>query len=121
MLLTSREVCQELRISASTLSRIVAAGELVCLRIGGQLRFTRADLESYLQGARERPGQKRSTPPEKPRARVAPKSRRMRSKEEAFDMEAYREAGIYIPGKPYFKGMKIVIPSPAEMEKGGVE
>ena len=36
-------------------------------------------------------------------------------------MEAYREAGIYIPGKPYFKGMKIVIPSPAEMEKGGVE
>ncbi len=114
MLLTGKEVCEELRISASTLSRLVAAGELGCLRIRGSLRFTRADLELYIQKARE----ERPKPTVKPAAPPETKRPRARSREEILDLEAYRAAGIYREGMPYFKGMKIVIPDPEEVKTG---
>ena len=53
-LITSKELCEELRISYSTLARIVERGELDCLRIGGSMRFRREDVDLYLDRARFR-------------------------------------------------------------------
>lgn len=115
MLLTPKELCQELRISYSTLTRIVERGELPSLRIGSALRFRREDVDLYLERARfrdevpkTRPGTKKPPPAPKRRERLR----------EIPDLEEYKRAGVYIPGMPYFKGMKVVIPSP-EQVKGG--
>lgn len=115
MLITAKELCQELRISYSTLTRIVERGELPSLRIGSALRFRREDVDLYLERARfrdevpkARPGTKKPPPAPKRRERLR----------EIPDLEEYKRAGVYIPGMPYFKGMKVVIPSP-EQVKGG--
>lgn len=47
-LLTKNEVCELLAISSSTLDRIVADGNLQCLRVRGQIRFLEDDLLHYL-------------------------------------------------------------------------
>ena len=116
MLLTPKELCQELRISYSTLTRIVARGELASLRIGSALRFRREDVDLYLERARfrdevpkTRPGTKKPPPAQRRRERTG----------EIFDLEAYKKAGVYIPGRPYFKGMKVTIPSPESLTGGG--
>ena len=100
-LLTSAEVCAELRISKATLSRLCAAGTLGCHRIGSQLRFRRADLTAYLDSARITPAPKRGRPPRKRQSTG-------QTGAQPFDLAAYKAANIYIPPHPYFPGMKIV-------------
>ena len=50
-MLTPAEVAVELRVSAPTVYRTIARGELKAVRVGGQLRIDRDDLERYLQAA----------------------------------------------------------------------
>jgi excisionase family DNA binding protein len=50
-MLTPAEVAVELRVSAPTIYRRIAAGELKAVRVGGQLRIDRDDLERYLHAA----------------------------------------------------------------------
>jgi len=57
-LLTADEVIAELRISRSTLDRLLANGEITAQRIGsnGALRFKRGDVQSALQPRTTTPG-----------------------------------------------------------------
>jgi len=59
-LMTSDEVAAFLRVDVVTIRRLVNRGELTAYRVGGEYRFTQADLESYLQRQRisggEEPG-----------------------------------------------------------------
>jgi len=59
-LLNKTEVCELLGISRPTLDRIVAAGEIETLRIGGSVRFETGALQSYLARCRE-PRQQKKT------------------------------------------------------------
>ena len=52
-LLNKTEVCEKLQISRATLDRIVAAGDLEAMKIGGQVRFAEQDLLRYLYRCRE--------------------------------------------------------------------
>ena len=51
-LMTSDEVAAFLRVDVVTIRRLVNRGELTAYRVGSEYRFTRADLESYLQRQR---------------------------------------------------------------------
>jgi excisionase family DNA binding protein len=51
-MLTPAEVAVELRVSAPTIYRRIQAGELKAVRIGGQLRIDREDLERFLREGR---------------------------------------------------------------------
>lgn len=53
-LLTVSEVAAELRVSRMTVYRWIHAGDLPGLRVGGQLRITKSDLDDYLTAARSR-------------------------------------------------------------------
>ena len=61
-LLTTDEVAEYLRVDVVTIRRLVGRGELTAYRIGSEYRFTRSDLEDYLQrqrvstGTGEEPG-----------------------------------------------------------------
>lgn len=47
-LLTKAEAAEMLRISQSTLDRIVSDGDLTAYRIRGQMRYKRSDVDAYL-------------------------------------------------------------------------
>jgi len=47
-LLTLREVAEYLAVSERTVRRLVAAGELPCLRVGSQIRFVPATLLRWI-------------------------------------------------------------------------
>ena len=64
-LLTKGEVCELLSVSRATLDRIVAAGELDALRIGGQVRFDRTELERYVRSCRKAGARTKTAPKEK--------------------------------------------------------
>ncbi len=49
-LFTCREACQLLRISKSTLYRLIGDGELVPAHIGRSVRFTRSELHRFVAG-----------------------------------------------------------------------
>lgn len=51
-LLTSEEVAEHLKVEVVTVRRLVNRGELAAYRVGGEFRFSRADLEAYLQQQR---------------------------------------------------------------------
>lgn len=51
-LLTKAEAAELLRISQSTLDRIVSDGDLTAYRIRGQMRYKRSDLDAYLNRCR---------------------------------------------------------------------
>jgi excisionase family DNA binding protein len=51
-LMTSDEVATFLRVDVVTIRRLVNRGELPAYRVGGEYRFTKADLENYLQRQR---------------------------------------------------------------------
>src|SRR5215471_6421339 len=51
-LLTSEEVAEHLRVEVVTVRRLVNRGELAAYRVGGEYRFTRPDVEAYLQRQR---------------------------------------------------------------------
>lgn len=53
-LLSSAEVCTLLRISRTTLWRIVRSGELRKVKVRGGIRFRRRDVERYVEMAARR-------------------------------------------------------------------
>lgn len=56
-LLTKREAAAGLRLSARTVERLIARGDLAAVRVGGRTLVRRVDLEAYVSGlgAPERP------------------------------------------------------------------
>lgn len=52
-LLDLKDVQKLLKLSDSTLRRLVYRRELCCIRLGGQLRFTEADVQRYIESKRE--------------------------------------------------------------------
>ena len=54
-LMTRAEVCEILVISDHTLRRIIAAGELRAVRVGGRLRFEQQEVEHYIERSTYRP------------------------------------------------------------------
>jgi excisionase family DNA binding protein len=52
-LLSLREVADTLGVSIRTVHRFIDRGDLVVHRIGGQLRVTTADLETFLKVRRQ--------------------------------------------------------------------
>jgi excisionase family DNA binding protein len=42
-------LAEYLRLSADTIDRLVKAGRLRCVRIGSQVRFTREDVEAFIE------------------------------------------------------------------------
>src|SRR5574340_1086790 len=56
-LLTTEEVAEFLRVDIVTVRRLINRGELSAYRIGNEYRFTRTDLEEYLQKQRVAPGE----------------------------------------------------------------
>lgn len=51
-LLTVGDVASELRVSRTTVHRLIRRGELRAHALGSQYRITRKDLDRYLRGAR---------------------------------------------------------------------
>jgi excisionase family DNA binding protein len=51
-LMTTEEVAELLRIDVGTVRRLILRGELPAYRIAGEYRFTRADLEKFLESQR---------------------------------------------------------------------
>ncbi|MHB8345545.1 MAG: helix-turn-helix domain-containing protein [Ferrimicrobium sp.] len=49
-LFTYPEACDYLRISKSTLWRLVEAKQITCARIGRSVRFTRVELDRFVAG-----------------------------------------------------------------------
>ncbi len=47
-LLTRREVAQQLALGQRTVARLIAAGDLQCVRIGRPVRVRPADLEQFI-------------------------------------------------------------------------
>lgn len=54
-LLTVGDVASELRVSRSTVHRLIRRGELRAHALGAQYRITPADLAAYLRAASTRP------------------------------------------------------------------
>jgi excisionase family DNA binding protein len=55
-LLRKRDVVGLLGISLRTLDRLIAAGEIEAIRVGGQLRFEQVALAAFVERHRERAG-----------------------------------------------------------------
>ena len=73
MLLTVQDVAQQLRLSASCIYRMIAAGVLPVVRLGqgqGRLRVDDRDLEEYLAECREQRTQKQTRPTRRPRLQL---------------------------------------------------
>ena len=51
-LLTKAEAAERLKVSQSTLDRIVLDGDLPAYRIRGQMRYKRSDVDAYLNRCR---------------------------------------------------------------------
>ena len=62
-LMTSDEVAAYLRVDVVTIRRLVSRGELSAYRVGGEYRFARTDLETYLQRQRVTGGEESSADP----------------------------------------------------------
>ena len=91
-LLTKTEVCELLQISRPTLDRIVAAGEIEVLRIGGQVRFSQQELLCYLgHGGEAKTPAKRRAVKKEPAKRGTPKGSKNHK-----------------PVQDYYPGMKVV-------------
>lgn len=61
-LLTVGDVASELRVSSTTVHRLIRRGELRAHALGAQYRITRDDLHAYLRGARTTTSADRSRP-----------------------------------------------------------
>jgi excisionase family DNA binding protein len=53
-LLTITEVAEFLRISIPTVRRLIEQREIPFLKVGGSIRFTRSDIDTYLEKRRVR-------------------------------------------------------------------
>lgn len=47
-LLNTDEVCKALKISRSTLFRLLKCKVITCYKVGGKLKFSKHDIEQYL-------------------------------------------------------------------------
>lgn len=52
-LMTTDEVCEYLKISQSTLTRIVLDGDLPMYKVRGSCRYFASDVQSYIAGCRK--------------------------------------------------------------------
>ena len=53
LLLTEREVGEQLRLGRSTVRRLMDTGQLAPIRIGRSLRFAATDVQAYIARLRE--------------------------------------------------------------------
>lgn len=51
-MLTTKDVCEQLSISRSSVGRLVALGDLPCYQLGKSLRYYQADIDAYLERCR---------------------------------------------------------------------
>lgn len=51
--LTSKQVCERLRIHRNTFYREVERGHLKVFKVGAHMRVRRSDLDAYMQNAQE--------------------------------------------------------------------
>jgi len=51
-LLTTKDVAQLLKVSPMTVRRLQQGGQIAFIKVGGGLRFSKADIETYLKKAR---------------------------------------------------------------------
>ena len=51
-MLTTKDVCEQLSISRSSVDRLVALGELPCYRFGKTKRYQQEDVDAYLESCR---------------------------------------------------------------------
>lgn len=79
-LLTVKETCKYLRISAPTLYRMIERGEMVPVKIGKRTLFDKKDLDGLIDGAKGAPltkpgspGRRKKTPVGRPKARNKPR------------------------------------------------
>jgi excisionase family DNA binding protein len=49
-LMSVRETAEHLRLSVPTLYRLIRRGEIPAVRVGGQLRVDRDELDNYIYG-----------------------------------------------------------------------
>lgn len=72
-LLTVEEVAQQLRLTASCVYRMLAVGELPCIRVGrgqGRVRVDAQDLEAFLASRRQTREQKSAQRSKQPRVHL---------------------------------------------------
>ena len=51
--MTQKELGEILRVSALTVYRLTKRGELKAFKVGRSLRYSRADVEAYVEGRRK--------------------------------------------------------------------
>ena len=51
-MLTTKDVCEQLSISRSSVGRLVTDGELPCYKLGKSLRYYQSDVDAYLERCR---------------------------------------------------------------------
>lgn len=51
-MLTTKDVCDQLSISRSSVGRLVTDGELPCYKLGKSLRYYQSDIDAYLERCR---------------------------------------------------------------------
>ena len=51
-MLTTKDVCEQLSISRSSVGRLVALGDPPCYQLGKSLRYYQADIDAYLERCR---------------------------------------------------------------------
>lgn len=51
-MLTTRDVCEQLSISRSSVGRLVTDGELPCYKLGKSLRYYQSDVDAYVERCR---------------------------------------------------------------------
>lgn len=86
MLLTLREVAEQLRVSTRTVTRLIAAGKLPALTVGSRLRIREDDLQAYVIAHTHPVGV--GVPPGVPPAR-APGPGRAREEEAPLDPDPF--------------------------------
>jgi excisionase family DNA binding protein len=73
-LLTVRETCKYLRISAPTLYRMLERKELVPVKIGKRTLFDRKDLDTYIDASKGPAPKKRTKKVGRPKGKAKPKT-----------------------------------------------
>ncbi len=53
LLFTVNELCESLRISRSTVYRLLRNGDLPAVRVSGCIRFRREDVDRFIESCRE--------------------------------------------------------------------
>lgn len=99
-LLTPPEVAERLRVSIKTIRREVKRGKLVCERIGSRMRFTEAQIATYLEQQQSTARAPQIKPDAEPAAAAPPAaprySARARDRTPSGRLEAVLEAAAFL-------------------------